>query len=52
MGRVFLVSLGCKGHAEEKGNEGQDMGFHGGNIWIEVFMLTGILGKVHGRKSQ
>ena len=25
---VFLVSLGCKRQAKEKGNEGQDLGFH------------------------
>jgi hypothetical protein len=37
LGQVFLVSLGCKVRAEEEGNEGQDMGFHGGNIWIYLF---------------
>jgi hypothetical protein len=37
LGWVFLVSLGCKGQAEEERNEVQDMGFYGGNIWIYLF---------------
>ena len=38
--------------AKEEGNERQDLGFHGGNIYKVILMLTGMSGKVYSRKSQ